>query len=174
MEREITCCFTGHRPNHLPWGSDETDLRCVQLKERLALEIELAYHQGYRRFICGMARGVDLMAGELVVKSRNINSGIILEAAIPCKDQTHGWPDADRHRYEVLLAQCDIVPDFLAKRTPQSMLQRNLYMVSRSSRVIAVYDGVSSGGTKNTLLMAQKEQCEIIFIDPEHPTEGKK
>jgi uncharacterized phage-like protein YoqJ len=97
-----------------------------------------------------------------------------LEAAIPCKDQTHGWPDADRHRYEVLLAQCDIVPDFLAKRTPQSMLQRNLYMVSRSSRVIAVYDGVSSGGTKNTLLMAQKEQCEIIFIDPEHPTEGKK
>ena len=35
MERETTCCFTGHRPGKLPWRDDETDPRCVALKESI-------------------------------------------------------------------------------------------------------------------------------------------
>ena len=25
MNKEKTCCFTGHRPDKLPWGEDEAD-----------------------------------------------------------------------------------------------------------------------------------------------------
>ena len=32
MDREQTCCFTGHRPEKLPWRYDESDPRCVELK----------------------------------------------------------------------------------------------------------------------------------------------
>ena len=60
VEREHTCCFTGHRPNKLPWGSNEGDPRCLALKERLAREVEAAYDKGYRHFISGMALGCDL------------------------------------------------------------------------------------------------------------------
>ena len=33
--RQSTCSFTGHRPGKLPWGMDEGDLRCRNLKQRL-------------------------------------------------------------------------------------------------------------------------------------------
>lgn len=29
MNRETTCCFTGHRPEKLPWREDEGDPRCL-------------------------------------------------------------------------------------------------------------------------------------------------
>ena len=41
MDREQTCCFTGHRPEKLPWRYDESDPRCVELKGRLAAALEL-------------------------------------------------------------------------------------------------------------------------------------
>ena len=32
-----TCAFTGHRPQHLPFGMNENDERCADLKETLRL-----------------------------------------------------------------------------------------------------------------------------------------
>ena len=57
--RQVTCSFTGHRPEKLPWGEDESDIRCAELKERLFDAVLAAYDQGYRHFLCGMARGSD-------------------------------------------------------------------------------------------------------------------
>ena len=31
MEQAETCCFTGHRPDKLPWGVREDDPRCTRL-----------------------------------------------------------------------------------------------------------------------------------------------
>ena len=38
--RPVTCCFTGHRPEKLPWGDDEADPRCRALKRKLADAVE--------------------------------------------------------------------------------------------------------------------------------------
>ena len=43
MDRATTCCFTGHRPDKLPWGSRESDPRCLTLKRRLTQAVEGAY-----------------------------------------------------------------------------------------------------------------------------------
>ena len=43
MERRTTCCFTGHRPEKLPWKDNETDPRCIALKGRLDEAVEEAY-----------------------------------------------------------------------------------------------------------------------------------
>ena len=64
--RQSACCFTGHRPGKLPWGYDETDLRCLSLKARMADAAEAAYQEGYRHFLCGMALGCDLYFCECV------------------------------------------------------------------------------------------------------------
>ena len=34
-EREKTCCFSGHRPERLPWGTMEGTPGCAALKTRL-------------------------------------------------------------------------------------------------------------------------------------------
>ena len=33
--KQESCCFTGHRPNKLPWGYREEDPRCLLLKNRI-------------------------------------------------------------------------------------------------------------------------------------------
>ena len=98
MDRATTCCFTGHRPDKLPWGSRESDPRCLTLKRRLTQAVEGAYAQGMRHFICGMARGTDLYFAEAVLALRLCRSGVTLEAARPCESQADAWPEAERHR----------------------------------------------------------------------------
>ena len=55
MERAATCTFTGHRENKLPWRGDETDARCLRLKQHIFDAVEAVYHSGVRHYICGMA-----------------------------------------------------------------------------------------------------------------------
>ena len=33
--RQMSVCFSGYRPEKLPWGGDESDPRCAVLKKRL-------------------------------------------------------------------------------------------------------------------------------------------
>lgn len=40
MEKEKTCCFSGHRPNKLPWGYNEISDDCVDMIVKLGVEIE--------------------------------------------------------------------------------------------------------------------------------------
>ena len=54
-----TCAFTGHRPQHLPFGMNENDERCVRLKEILKEEIiNLIEKEDVTHFITGMALGI--------------------------------------------------------------------------------------------------------------------
>ena len=65
--KPVSCCFTGHRPAKLPWGTDEGDERCLRLKARLREVIARAVEDGYTHFICGMAEGCDLYCAEAVL-----------------------------------------------------------------------------------------------------------
>ena len=49
------------------------------------------------------------------------------------------------------------------------MLRRNRYMVDRSSRLIAVYDGLLLGGTMYTVSYAMKQGLKVVLLDPEEP-----
>ena len=89
--RQISCCFTGHRPDKLPWGEDESDPRCQRLKRSIAQAVEDAYVSGYRRFITGMARGCDLYFAEAVLDLRERRGDVTLEAAVPHCAQAASW-----------------------------------------------------------------------------------
>ena len=99
MKRETTCCFTGHRPNKLPWGSNESDPRCADLKARLGAALETAYADGYRHFLCGMALGCDLYFCEAVLDLRDRYGDVTVEAAVPCEEQFARWHGA-RHAHD--------------------------------------------------------------------------
>ena len=167
MDREKICCFTGHRPDKLPWGADETDLRCRRLKGSIAQEVEDAYAAGYRQFVSGMARGSDLYFAEAVLELRERHRDVELECARPCETQADGWPARERERYQSILDRCDIETMVQHRYDRACMLRRNRYMVDRSSRLIAVYNGVPGGGTYQTLLYAMKKGLTTHILDLE-------
>ena len=170
MEREKTCCFTGHRPDKLPWGTDESDPRCLALKARLEAEAEAAWRAGMRHFICGMARGCDLYFAQTVLELRVRRPDVTLEAARPCENQTAAWPAAERERYEAILNQCNYETLVQHRYDRGCMQRRNRYMVDRSALVLAVYNGEPKGGTAQTLLYALRCGVKTKILDPEEET----
>lgn len=165
LRREQTCCFTGHRPEKLPWGKDEADPRCLALKERLREAVVSAYEDGMRHFICGMARGCDLYFAEIVLELRRDRPDVTLEAAVPWPGQSDGWDQVSRERWQRLLAACDRRTVVQQGYDPGCLLRRNRYMVDHSSLVIAVYDG-TPGGTCRTLEYAVRQKVPFVDIYP--------
>lgn len=165
-EREGTCAFTGHRPAGLPWGEDETDPRCLALKKKLEAAVLRAYDRGSRHFICGMARGADWYFCEAVLGLRRRYGDVTLEAAVPFPGQSQRWSRADKERYGVLLAQCDVETLVQQVHTPTCMQRRNRYMVDHAGRLIAVFNGrPKGGGTLGTLHYAMGQGVEIDLIE---------
>ena len=161
--RQESCCFTGHRPAKLPWGYHETDPRCLTLKRRLRDAVEIAYEQGYRHFLCGMAQGCDLYFCECVLEMRSLHPDVTLEAAIPCPTQADAWPAAQRERYQRLVSACDYETMVSDRYSSSCMLRRDRYMVDHASLLIAAFDG-SAGGTRYTVEYALKRGLSVVDL----------
>ena len=166
MEKAATCAFTGHRENKLPWRGDESDPRCLLLKQRIYDAAEAVWHGGVRHFICGMANGCDFYFAEAVLALRAEHPEITLEAAIPCEGQSSRWTAIQRRRYDRLVRECDYLTVVSREYTPDCMLRRNRYMVEASAVLIAAYNG-RPGGTQSTLLYAMRQGLRIIELPME-------
>ena len=166
MTRETNCCFTGHRPEKLPWGTEESDPRCVQVKKKLEQALNTAYEKGFRHYICGMARGCDLYFAEAVLKLRAAHEDVTLECARPCLTQADRWLSADRQRYLDILDQCNYETVVQHVYDRGCMMRRNRYMVDHAAHVISIYDGEPRGGTAATLAYALRcgLTTDIIYL----------
>ena len=146
------CCVTGHRA--IP------DAERARVEIRLREEIRLAIEDGYTVFLSGFAEGVDLMFARLVLEEKAARPHLRLVAAIPNAERLRqGGPE-----FQALLACCDASHVLSPKYHPSCYALRNRFMVERSQRVIAVYDGRSKGGTMQTLRMAYEAMREIRCI----------
>ena len=163
-----TCCFTGHRPDKLPWGLDERDPRCAAIKHSLAREIEGLYRRGFRHFISGMAMGCDLYFAEAALALKEKYPELMVEGAIPCPTQADRWPEAQRRRRQSILERCDLETVVQQHYDRFCMLRRDRYMVDRSAAILAVFDG-TPGGTQYTLNYAMDKKLEILLLDPLKP-----
>ena len=146
----MVLAFTGHRPEKLPWGSDESDPRCAALKKQILEAVRTAAGEGYDAFLCGMARGCDLYFAEAV-----LSLGLRLEAYLPCPSQTRAWSESDRARQTELLLRCAAVYMVEQSYSPGCMLRRNQKMVDAADFLLTVYDG-SPGGTGATVDYAKR------------------
>ena len=163
FEKNATCCFTGHRVEKLPWRTDESDTRCIQLKERISDAVSSVYASGIRHFICGMATGCDMYFCEAVIDLRIQHPDVTIEAAIPWRGQPDKWSRALKDRYYRLVGECDYQTLVHSEYTPECMMRRNRYMVDSSSVLIAASLGIP-GGTMNTILYALRQGLEIIQL----------
>lgn len=149
-------CFTGHRPAklHAPEAA---------VKAALATEIKRAYDEGYRTFITGMAQGVDIWAGELVLQLRSQYSSVRLICALPFPGFGDSWSPEWRQRYHAVLTQADLTREISDHYSMATFQKRNEWMVDHAARVIAVYNGDPKSGTKNTIVYAEKQGVPVVY-----------
>jgi len=164
----ISCCFTGHRPEHLPWGRAEALKECKDYYLRLCRATEEMMEAGCRIFYCGMARGIDNMAGQIVLGLREARPelGLKLIAVCPHADQAAFWSAKDKQMHQFLLGLADEVVTLEPSYTPSCFHRRNRYMVDRCDYVIAGFDGVTKGGTASTVSYAKRRGKQILVVSP--------
>ena len=151
--RKKRCCFTGHRPEKLHLPEDK-------IKELLSTAIKQAIHDGFTTVIWGMARGIDIWAAELVLEERKKNEAIKLVCASPLLGFERSWNEQEKQTYRSIIEKADYVK-YVSDHYFRACFQvRNEWMVDRSNRVIAVFNG-EKGGTLNTINMQKEKMLKL-------------
>ena len=150
MEQVKTCCVTGHREISVE--------RTAKIRKLLRREILKAIEDGYTHFISGFAAGADLLFAEIVVGLKAFYP-ITLEAAIPYSGRMK-TPD---ETFQRLIRCCDTVKIHSDTYFKGCYMRRNRYMVDKSQRVIAIYDGRSTGGTAATVRYARGKDIRVVW-----------
>ena len=163
---EQCCAFTGHRPRKFPWSYNESDARCVALKETLAKEIAKLVDAGYTDFLSGMAEGADTWAALAVLALKKENPALKLHCVLPCEGQAGKWAASARELYFSILEQADKVTYVSREYHDGCMLERNRYLVDHAACLLAVYNGEWRGGTAMTVRYARKLNRTVHIIDP--------
>ena len=156
-----TCTISGLRPHKLP-----CDLDLPTLLGKIEDEIRKSVALGYTVFQVGMARGVDIWAAKIVLKIKREFPAVKLKCYRPCDTQADNWDEEWREEYFNILAVADDVICMQRKYSDGCMRRRNERMIDYSSRLIAVYDGKSIGGTRQIIEYGRGWGLDIVIINP--------
>ncbi len=166
MNINKSCAITGHRPERLPWKNDELDYGCLELKQKLYDMAERFIKMGVDTFYTGMAKGVDIIFGEIIIYLRQEYPHIRLIGVIAYEEQAARWNLHYRERFFELASKCDDVVTINTKYHKDCYRQRNEYLVNHANHLIAVYDcGHKRSGTRQTIDMAKKLSRDIVIIN---------
>ncbi len=154
--RKHRCCFTGHRPEKLHRNEQE-------IVADLEKEIRRAINDGFVTYITGMARGVDIWAGEIVLLLKAEGYPIRLICACPYPGFEASWSKTWQNRCRTLLKNADLVRYISSQYSSGCFQVRNEWLVNHSSRVIAVFTGQESG-TMNTINYAICQHVPVVRI----------
>ena len=147
----------GHRPEKLRLSERK-------LSALLETEIKRAIAGGFTTYITGMAKGVDLIAAEIVLRLRERDDRLKLICALPHPGFGQHWGGGWTERFQRVLTQADLNRTICPNFSRSSYQARNEWMVRHSALVIAVFNG-ELGGTKNTLDFAQRSNVPYVVID---------
>ncbi len=156
------CCFTGYRPEKSPFPYDRENKEYIGFENSLISAIAAALSDGYDTFYCGGAMGFDLLAAELLLLFKKNNS-FRLVMVLPFRTQDSAFPSEWKKRFTTVLSSADEVICLSEKYYKGCYFDRNHFMVDRSGRVIAFYDG-KAGGTRDTVRYAEKNGVEVVNL----------
>lgn len=149
-----TCIFTGHRQL-------DKDFSARKLKK----EIKTLILDGVDTFLCGMAMGFDLIAGETVLSLKKRFPFIRLVACIPCYNQEKYFPEQDKKRYVAILKKTEEQVFVSETYFKGCMQKRDTYMAERAD-VMITYCKKTVGGTAFTVKTFGKLKpfAKIIYL----------
>lgn len=164
MSKEITACFTGHRPEKFAIDGEPTNSYILKIKSMLYLEIlEAVRDRGYRTFISGMAKGVDMWACNIVLSLKGQFPDIKLICAMPYRNHGKSWSGVDKYELNRFLDKADEIVYVSENYDRLCYKRRNQFMVDRSSLLIGICVSEQSG-TGQTIRYAKSKGIETRII----------
>ena len=158
IPRELSVCFSGHRPEKLPWGKREAGERFEEFLGSLENEIVRAYREGARYFLSGMAEGIDLIAAEAVLRLSASCPDMKLVSVFPyCRGISAKKREIAERAYRAVSLREGYVSSCFE--------ERNRFLVRNSSRLICCFSGDMRSGTGMTLRMAKNEGIDVVIIN---------
>lgn len=166
-----SCAITGHRPTRFKFKYKEDTAGCKRLKKRLRDQFTQLYEQGVRRFYVGGALGVDLWAGEILLRMKELPEygELNLQLVLPCEGHDYRWDERSKKRMAFLREHSTATIIVSNGLSPEDFRKRNEYMVDHADVLVAVYDNDRSirSGTGMTVNYAKKKGLPIILIHPD-------
>lgn len=163
-EKSQTCFFTGHR-DVVGHGAQDADVFRQNLREWLEAQVESMVYQGFSTFLCGGARGFDLLAAAAVLQAKQLyHPTLRLVLLLPCREQTRGWNERDLSLH---LAVLDRAQAYYLQETydKSCMHRRNRLLVDLSVTGIAYYDTERErSGTGMTVRYAGSRGVPMLFM----------
>lgn len=154
--RAHRCAFTGHRPEKL---HGQEGFVIAELRKA----IEEAIQDGYTTFITGCSRGVDLWAADIVLEMRRRDKRLKLICAIPFDGFADTWSIDWKKHLELVKKQADWIQVISKEYYADAYQKRNIWMVTKAMRIIAVCNGKPSG-TLNTVRYAKEQNVPVHMI----------
>lgn len=150
---------TGHRPDKLGgWGDRESSYtRPIQVaKKHLILE-------GVKGVMSGGAAGWDLC---LARAARELQ--LPLYMAVPFKGQESKWSRFWREEYYAAMDYAHLTHYVADTFSMKAFLDRNKFMVDyikgKGGKILALWNGDTSGGTAHCVRYAQRQQVPIVNL----------
>ena len=146
MEKDLCCAILGQPPMRFPWGFDEEDSGCQELKLSLAQRIMELRQQGLTRFAVVADCGVGLYAGECINALRQHDYDLMLFVVTPHEEQSTKWAPYLRERYFKLLEDCTLMEAAKLHKTPECEYDAYRKIINYADMVLAVYDPALATG----------------------------
>ena len=163
----LSCSFTGHRPRSFSFGFDESSPEFAQLRQRIRNTIIQVCNAGCRTFYCGMAEGVDLWCGELVLELRDsFEPPLRIVPVVPFLAQPSSMKEWNQKRYHRIMESAE--ERYLVSReyTKLCYQKRNHFLVDSADALIAVFKETEySSGTGQTVRYAKRKKKKIFMIN---------
>ena len=164
MDLKTTVCFTGHRPDKLWEACGRDPAALYEARHQLQQRILRAVDEVYTTFLCGMAQGVDIWAGEMVLSLQEVFPELRLVAVMPFRGHGEGWPREWKARLRRLRRFCSEEVVLSGGYYKGCFLARDRYMVDHAARVIGIWQEGSDGGTGYTVRYAQGKNRELDLV----------
>lgn len=166
-----SCAITGDKPTRFKFGYKDNYSLCKKIKRVMTEQIMELYKKGVTRFYVGGSLGVDIWAGEIILrlKEQPGYEDIELVVIVPYKGHDLNWDERNRKRLEFLINHSKEYLIAGDSNCQKSYTKRNCYMVDQAECVLAVCDNGIKGlsAIKEMLSYAHKRERHIIFIHPD-------
>lgn len=172
MDKPVRCAVIGQNPMRFPWGFDEEDESCSEMKMELAQQIMALRQGGVSQFLIACDYGVGLYAGEIVNGLRaTTDRDLMLICYIPHEDQATKWAPYLRERYFNVLAACTYLSAVCEVGTPNAQLQAYEKIIDLADVVLGVYDvdiSAAASAEDRALAYVEGQHKPLLLL---HPTE---